>query len=313
MEHMELLYHFYNGAWSDVHVATLQKQDAFLTIQVHALKAPYLLHQMLAVSALYLSITRPEKQAHYKRLAESLHARALSLVNEMVGVGDPSAELALLMFSSLVGIQMLCDTLRYRKGDLDSFLEAFVQYSHIHRDVKIVADTSKHLLEDPSAGLLSQLCDESKSTDFSGEASPGPECAALRSMLTRVSTKSPELEACRDAIDQLQNLFDASNASPTVGAHMIFAWATAIPPEFVGCLTRKVPEAFVILAYYAGFLHRHSGLWVVGDGATFLIKSISDLLMPEWNEYLVWPISVMGSHPNDQKQRLRELILAGWL
>jgi hypothetical protein len=64
-------------------------------------------------------------------------------------------------------------------------------------------------------------------------------------------------------------------------------------------LSRRKPEALIILAHYAVLLHRRRRVWLVGNVGWILIQEISKFLGTFWKTWLDWPNEVIAPHQGD--------------
>ncbi|PVH79094.1 hypothetical protein DL98DRAFT_560910 [Cadophora sp. DSE1049] len=258
----------------------------------HGLKNPYLMHEILAVSALHLSTLRPHQQEFYRNEATELQTCALSLFNN-APVGHTSENLpSVVLFSSFLGIHVLFDTLLFRPADFSLFVGRFIEYLRLHRGVFTIVKGSWSRLQETDlrpllgAGRLGQV-----------ETESGTECDALKSLMQSADLSQGSIEACQQALNCLQWVFDALRIGDTEGSgevDLILAWPIMISPQFTELLSQCQPEALVILAYYAVVLHYRRDLWIINDGGRFLIESITRYLGPYWQQWLKLPASVLS-------------------
>ncbi|EHK49339.1 hypothetical protein TRIATDRAFT_297937 [Trichoderma atroviride IMI 206040] len=68
-----------------------------------------------------------------------------------------------------------------------------------------------------------------------------------------------------------------------------------VSARFGDMVRSRIPEALVILSFYAVLLHRHRSFWVFGDSGRFLIQSISTYLGTKWEQWLLWPNSQLAA------------------
>jgi hypothetical protein len=71
------------------------------------------------------------------------------------------------------------------------------------------------------------------------------------------------------------------------------AWPVLISFEFLQMLRQRRPEALVILAHWAVFLHYHRDFWVFGDSGRFLLESTRKYLGTYWDDWMAWPMEVL--------------------
>ncbi len=255
----------------------------------YALTTPYLMHQILAMSALELSTRTTESRNFYREYAIGLQNRALSLFNE----SNPALEVTsancvhMFLFSSSVGVHLLCDTLHYERDSLEGFIDRFTHCLSVYRGVLAIIGQCRHLLHETELepGLkLSQVLKQQMDAS-------GSECDALQDLINAADVTPSTQKAYREPVLYLQQVFDAQRAASgnKTRVHLAFAWPMLISPDFVDMLRQRQAGALVILAHYAVLLHRGRALWLIGDGGQFLIESICGSLGSNWQEWLKFP------------------------
>jgi hypothetical protein len=255
----------------------------------YALTTPYLMHQVLATSALELSIRTTESHDLYREYATGLHNSALALFNESNPVLEVTQAncVPMFLFSSMVGVYLLCETLHYQRDSLEGFIESFTQCLNVYRGVLAVISQCRHLLREtelePRLGLseiLAQPTDES-----------GTECDALKDLVNAADVSPSSRKAYRESVLFLQRVF---NVQRTVSGNKLrmpvaLAWPIFISPDFLDLIHPLQAEALVILAHYAVLLYSGRDLWMIGDGGQFLIESICGRLGSNWERWLEFP------------------------
>ncbi|KAH8692877.1 hypothetical protein BGW36DRAFT_385395 [Talaromyces proteolyticus] len=289
--HMELIIHLLTD--HDVFSLSLGdpafSTDPGLSIGLKkGLEFPYLLYQCLAFSSLHLAFVPSDKSNIYRHQAASLQTRALSLFNSMGTEVDESNCVGVLLFSSILGLHLLTDTLAERtSGSLDAFVEKYVQCIEIHRGVYSIAIAAwPYLMKSDLEPVISS------SSSFTSRTPTGDDCQLLSKLIESAACLGEEdKEACRRMIRYLQIGFDAVSTELEQGYrhYMIYTWLMLAPPKFTDLLTAKTPEAFVLLAYYAILLHYGRHLWQVGDAGLYIIRIIIEYLGPEWQTWLDFP------------------------
>ncbi|KAF2103752.1 hypothetical protein NA57DRAFT_50621 [Rhizodiscina lignyota] len=261
----------------------------------HALTTPYLMHQILATSALHLSTRTPESRNFYREYSAGLQNRALSLFNESNPVLEvtPANCVQMFLFSSLVGVHLLCDALHYQRDSIEVFIDGFTRCLNVYRGVLAVIDQSRHLLRETELGSVLEMSHVLMgSTDTS---TSGSECDALRSLIDAADVPPSSRKAYRESLFYLQQVFDAQRAAP--GNKTVFAWPVLVSPAYVDLLRQRQAEALIILAHYAVILHHSRHLWLIGNGGQFLVESISGSLGSNWQEWLKFPNAGLRGEP----------------
>lgn len=295
VNHMELLLHFFlskAAAYTESERQSELLDLATNLIMQKSMGNATLLHQVLAISARYLSIKRPERHDFYSQQAVQLQSRAIELFNQTSTFDESNCE-ALLLFSSLLNRQVLADALGNREGDFPTFLDRFLLAGHLQRGIKVVSHETWPMLLNSDLKPLLQSCDANP-VNRQGK---GSECTLLRQLIVLSSTLDPmSREACRSAIHFLQIGFDDVK-NPIAGYaayNMIYSWFIFVPDHFINLLTQHKPEALAILAFYAVLLHLERDNWVVGDAGAFLLRGLSEYLGIDWGHWLEWPLQQLA-------------------
>jgi hypothetical protein len=288
LDHMELLIHLTQD--SDmfnlgVGIDSNHASDLALGLK-EALKAPYLMHELLAFSAQHLAHVHPARSLHYLHQAMSLQTRAISLFNATWSEVDESNCVAVVLFSSVLGHHLLAETLSKRDvRGLEAFVAHYVQCVEIHRGIYTIAKSAWPLLMESELEPIMSM-----SSNFTSQTPVGNDCQSVQDLVDRsVSLSQEEKHACRIAIQYLQVGFDAVALVADHGYnrhHMIYTWTMLVPLDVTNMLARKQPEVLILLAYYAVLLHRGKDLWQVGNAGEYIFNLIAKYLDSEWGMWL---------------------------
>jgi hypothetical protein len=189
-----------------------------------ALEAPYLMHQILAVSSRRLAVLEPGRADRFLEDAIRLQTKAVSIYNETAAKAqiDQTNCSALLLFCSLLGRHLLVDLLARRDADFSDFLSRFLEFLSISRGLMAMSATAWDLLlQSDIKHLVLWALEISQSTP------QGHHCHALQ----RLVAESKELdssakEACMAAIACLQVGFDSLLGGDVRNQRylMVFMW-----------------------------------------------------------------------------------------
>jgi hypothetical protein len=284
--HLELFHHFITDILKFLGFDNFSFEGSAIDMTGYILTAPFLMNQVLAFSALHLSIIRPERQDFYQYHAAQLQTHALSEFNGSEPDLSPANCVPTFLFSSCLGMHVLSDKLLFRPDDFEAFLDDFIQSLRMHRGVRAVTNQSWHLLL--QTPLKSFLENEGKILE---EGIPGDECFKLLSFLDTMSFDPAIRAVYEQTIKDLQKAFNGSRA-PSANVSKIgpvIFWPVIIPPEYIDLLSERRPEALAILSHFGGLLHMHREMWTFGNSGLYLICSINKYLGPEWEGWLRWP------------------------
>lgn len=274
MFHMELLLHFSFA----IYVPELDEDNSATSLILKAaLTSPYLMHEVLALSARHLATTRPDNSDWYLHQAVDLQTKALTLFNNSHRHDGQDASISRLLFSSILGRHILTDTLAYRGLEFSQFLSRFIQGVRVHRGTRAVTQAYgwENLLSSEIGPLMAKGIDPQRLED---PTALHPHSQTLISQASSLS--AGERLACSRAVQMIETALDDVKSPDTslFGLRIIFVWPILLPDEFISLLERQVLEAITILGRYASLLQAGRHLWQVQDAGTYLSDLISDLL-----------------------------------
>ncbi|KAH6869071.1 hypothetical protein B0T10DRAFT_501925 [Thelonectria olida] len=211
-----------------------------ITIAVdNTLTAPYLLDQLLALSALHRAVSEsdPATASVYHQQATELQTRALTVFNKAKADISQMNHLTSFLFATLLGVHVLCDTLASHRNSPTAFVSSFVAYVRLHRGVRAVTSTYwKEILQSDLKPLLYII----EWTDRANKVEPGTETAEMRAFLEAAPGLSPlSLEACLATLKRVQWVLDMIKLEPTrfdLAVHAIMAWPLLIPDVYIDAL-----------------------------------------------------------------------------
>jgi hypothetical protein len=288
MLHIQLLHHFTTETANTLLLDTEGAQKPQTVTMKAALSAPYLMQEILALSALHLSVLHPAQREFYHHQASGLQTRALTIFNGSHLEVDAENCIPIVIFSSMLAMHSLCDVVSGPNEDFSNFLNSFIHCLDLHRGIRAITSHSWRLLRQSELQGVLEAGEEMHRTDNL----MGKECDELRALFRPTDLGQASMKACEAAIDHLQRSFDMQHMSN--GGDTSFAsWPVLVPTEYMDLVMKRSPEALVILAHWAVVLHSHRGNWFIGDSGRYLINSISRHLGSYWDNWMAWPNSVL--------------------
>nr|AFK23402.1 Zn2Cys6 transcription regulator [Cordyceps militaris] len=295
IHHMRLILHFSISNVAPEMPDHVGKDGTALVLRL-ALETPYLLYQVLAISARHLAYLHPADFQYYYSQAIALQTSAIERFSASQPVRSDAAMPAVL-FSALLSRHSLVDTLYAVQTDFVAFIDAFVQCAQLQRGTRaVVARVSWSAL---LASELAPFLHWGRNTAASERvAKRGRECDQLLRLVAITPGLDPVArEACRSAVHHLQaGLDDLADPTPDKNSYqMITGWPVFLLEEFLDLLSRHRPEAAAIMGWYAVLLHRGRHMWQIGDAGAFILSSLVDYLGAEWSHWLEWPRFIIES------------------
>ncbi|KAK4160835.1 hypothetical protein QBC43DRAFT_269711 [Cladorrhinum sp. PSN259] len=298
--HLELLNHFQTQLLQSI---GLDQMVAVVRLTVtEAFANPFLMDQLLALSAAHKS-TLPDTthlRDHYRTEATRLQTRALAQFNETQASLSDKDPMPVFLFSTFLGQHVLYDTLQQvssHEGDMAALIDTLGQCLSIHHGIAHIAGQSWTEL----TPRLPPEFEEHKERHL--EASdlannPESECYPLMQLLKGSQMDESSVQDCALAVERLQQLIHAQRSfqmmklsEPLI--NFVQEWPVRVPQGYITLVKERRPEALMVLAHYSVLLHQARDCWVVGNAGSFLIRSIRDYL-PDWRDWLEWPISCIG-------------------
>jgi hypothetical protein len=260
----------------------------------HAATTPYLMHQVLSISALHLSIIQPSQSRFYRAQSTGLQTRALHLFKESYPVLQLTTEnsTTMFLFTTMLGVSLLGEALQHHRSSLDDFLGRFATCLDVYRGIKTVSVEGWHLLSQTEVSTHLMW-----SRSVMSEIRGGAESERWSNLFEDTDMSMEAQSACLKAATKLDRLLDLQIAehTNTLGrkCFAMFVWPADLNPTFVELLRQAQPEALVILAHYAIFLMQSSELWLIGDAGKWLVQSIAKVLNPAMLRHIDAPLQVL--------------------
>ncbi|KAJ5381328.1 uncharacterized protein N7496_003756 [Penicillium cataractarum] len=283
--HVELLHNLFLESANWVNAREVSSSMSFPDMLKTGLEAPYMLNMLLAISALNLSIVKPDRRDYYRHHATQLQSHALNNFNSLSPGFDQDTCIPMFLFAAVLGLHLLCETLVFREGNFESFLDRFVQYLRLHQGIRtITAEGRWEYLR--QSNLKPFLAFSERLPPMDSEF--GPVCETLYQRVQGSEKSEARLKVYRQTIQALQAVMTALDSeNERLGA--LVAWPVMISTSYVDLVASHQEEALVILAYYGALIHPSRNNWMFQDGGQFLIESVTQHLGPAWHEWLEWP------------------------
>ncbi|KOS21770.1 hypothetical protein ESCO_002195 [Escovopsis weberi] len=320
-QHLIILHHTFTSVERDSIVARDQMQGVVEIAIRDAVEAPYLIDQLLALSALHLAARidsgdsrKAGNPAALRHQATELQTRAVSSFTRLTAdlpTEDKATCVPRFLFTSLLSLQVLAETLHQhrqfpnadngRPTPLHDFIKRMVDCMRLHRSMlSLIRPTWNYLLQTELFPLLRTSHDAANEAEI--KVSQGTECRHLEQLIRAPPDSTgagPPLDpasasACLSCIDRLQWAFDMQNSLPDQDVpHAACSFIIMNPSEFADVLQTLRPEALIILAYFSVLLHRCRKFWVFENVGANIIRAIVGHLGPRWRDALAWPLRVI--------------------
>lgn len=278
------------------YMAADDDQYPLIEYALHATdSAPYVLDQLLALSALHCSTQNLDIATDFSFHATDLQTRAL---RTFTAAKDDAAPVPSFVFASLLGIHILYTSLAQRHSSVAAFVAGFVRYLRIHRGVRSVIDGHWDGICGSSLKPLLSTSTWIQENEMSGS---GSETYRLRDLMeTLPDQSSSSVKASLDALGYVQWMLDLKTRAPANsgrGVQVTLAWPLVVSDDYVECLYQHRPEALAVLAFFGAALHQHPEFWGFSNAGPGLVRLIAEHIGPFWCEGLTWPRDFTANLP----------------
>jgi hypothetical protein len=305
---LDLLEHFKNSTYLDVGHNSASRRLWQTTIPLLACSHSFLMHGILACSALHLAYLNPTESEQYQLIAAYHQNRALPAFRSAIANANKDTCNALFSFSQLLIIY--CFASEGQSGDLLLVREkdelGLPDWLHIIRGNCTIFKTIWKFIEN---GPLTPL----KMERIDGEhLSPVPEnpqyARRLSGLLAAISFPGKNRIAQQvieappsplpDALLELSRAFSKAHVARSRSVFTIwtalYIWPAQVSQDYLDLLKDRDPAALILLAHYCILLEPLDSHWYMSGSSKRLLSRIYNQLDQEWRQWLHWPLEEIG-------------------
>ncbi|KKK13260.1 hypothetical protein AOCH_007479 [Aspergillus ochraceoroseus] len=259
-----------------------------------AMRHPFLMHGILALSALHLAVTdNADIKDHYIRTSKDHRNQALLGLTKVSGKSKPSHCNATFTLSNILMIFSFALPEIMEPSPNRCVLDELHQ---VFQSTRESIDMLVNIIDSVGNGELRPLLQH----DTSHPRMPDTSRLAIMS-LARLNANLARQDAHHEkdlydaTIKQLGYSLDKVSQG---GETMIvaFQWIFHVPSQYIELFRQREPFALVILAHYAVIIHSLRGHWWMGEWGARLIQEIGQCLDTNWRNSLSWVLDATGCY-----------------
>lgn len=263
-----------------------------------ALSHPFLMHGILALSALHLARTGPERsrRASYLGRAVAHQNQALALFRGLLGDFNEANAKAMFAFSNIVVVYTFGFPHTPDIQDPWACVDDLYQVLVLTRGVQQVIRSPTDFLAGSFAPILQMedcqapLPEDAKTViDQLYEAN---NACGLRDTNHDAEIYESTIEIFAE---MLSWVYGGLTASTIAGR-----WAIRLPPRFLGLLREREPLALVMLAHYCVLLQYLKHRWCFDEWCMRLAQAVWTILDDQWRPLVHWAMEILGENFRDQ-------------
>lgn len=250
-----------------------------------ALTQPFLMHGILALSALHLARTKGDSRAAYIGAAVAHQNQALALFRERLDDIDSSNAKAMFALSSIVAVYAFGFPQSPDSGDPRTCVDDLYRVLVLSRGVQQVISKASSSLQESSFRPLLQFDDYTPYLPDSARSAIERLREANHDCGARDSTHDTTSHglAIDKLAEELSAVYGGLNSITVAGR-----WAIRLKPHYVDSLRERKPLALVILAYYCVLLHHLRQNWCLAEWGARVATAIWILLDEQWRALAHW-------------------------
>lgn len=295
---LELL-HFYTtvSIYDFLDTKTYTKLFGQEVVQL-AFQFPFLMHEILSISALHLAHLRPEKRLLYGHASDAHAATGLSLYQPQIARLTYKNCHACFAFSTWIWVHAWTaqdvskpSTIFFSPNNQDDE-DVHIKWIALHRGTNSIIETLWPVLKD---GPLGGIFDPWVALDPKRPDPLSEEEKLVLDELPHVWQNSESLspenkEALEKSISKLRRTYSMLTHNTNISRiAIVLAWFSAVTDEYLRMLERKIPEALLLAIHFCPTLKSLNHLWWMKGKAENLLQTLLDALGEGWDKWTVWP------------------------
>lgn len=287
LEHMELLHH-YTVSTSLTFSSSAPAREVWQNrVPRIAMQADYVLHTLLAMSALHLSHLRPHARMSYWAAGAQLYDTALSKAQvEMENVTEANCT-AVYIFSILTAFYSLAQngevaSRSNQTRDVDDDEGDILSWVFLFSGIKMMLNLPHRAIL--HRGELAPMFEQGSIRALKTRSYPTCDTERILELLREIVPDTEEQVIYRDAIQHLQKSFHAvlGQSSAVVETTDIFVWLFDVSEEYMGRLkTREGPAVAIFICYSLLVSQCREVWWAKGWGQWISVRLRHGLLDQE--------------------------------
>lgn len=262
-------------------------------IPKEAFAHPFLMHGILAMSALHMAHNGADNQAMYRNVAMEHYNVILLTFRPMLSRITAGNCDSLLAASSLIAIIALAFPQTYESSMPLSTIDEIVKISQLGRGIRNLVDSARGWFAHGPFGAFVKMGIMNTSA-----ALPKDESDAIDLLHNENSALEDEKEESKAMFSAVINLLEKAFKAATVSANdpgNAILWIIFIGHEFDDALKRRRPMALIILAHYAVILHEFRQHWWSRSWGYRLVNEVCESLSIEIHHAIQWPLQRVGT------------------
>jgi len=270
-------------------------------IPSEALKHPFLMHGVLALSALHIACLRPMQATHYASLCDKHQASALASYRQILTHITDDVAGALFALATILSISSIArGTLRASQMEGSQYIsvESICELLFLTRGVREVKEATGELVSKGPFSVVLYGHDVSADVEVTLSPKLMGVFRELERMVHEHCIDTDQRKHCSEALAYLHSVYLSMLAKYSLGdlemGH-VWRWTAMLSYDFIRMVQAEFPPALVITAYFTVAAMMLRDMWFVTTWGKYALDGIRVALKGQLEEYLAWPEEQMAS------------------
>ncbi|KAH6672083.1 hypothetical protein B0J14DRAFT_86181 [Halenospora varia] len=294
---LELL-HFYTASTSLTFSNAPERRHVWqYVVPKIAFSHEFLLHGLLALSALHLSRISPERKDSLRANASAHHATALPMFRAALESIDSLNCHACSAFGTIIAVYEWASSehtrgLFFANGKSPSEADTVEWVQLLRGSGGIVRCYYEEIIKGP----LEPILHWDNAAEHEAESNPteAAKFLALEQLwnATGVSVSAVEVDSLNEALRWLKIIYTIiatphNNQDPASAA---LSWPVRVPSLFFLMVNNRQPAALILLSHFCLLLNKVEDFWWVRGMSRRVLQEINEALGEEWETWIGWPL-----------------------
>jgi hypothetical protein len=283
----------------------------------------FLMHEILALSALHLSQVRPHKASLYRHASDTHLATALALFQTEIANLSASNCDACFAFSITVFAHAWASQNPKKPSALFFPPPAtaeedpdvlHVQWVRLHRGShNIVLNFYPAIRKGPLEPLFAPWAGLDRNHSTPLPPVEEEQISALSSAWHLPHMPPSQIAILDETLFTVRRVFSLMANNPSISKlSSVMAWFGMISEDYLALLEQKIPEALLVVVFYCVALKKAEHMWWLRGKGENLLRTVLAELGPGWERYTAWPVQqVLGQEGVGRDFRIRGMLIDG--
>ncbi|KAI1633481.1 hypothetical protein F4809DRAFT_644432 [Biscogniauxia mediterranea] len=294
MQSLMLIHHYSTSVYSTLSGGDTTDDLWRVTVPTLAWSHEYLMHGLLAISALHYAYNHPDQRKEYLIVSTYYQNLALEYFSSRLsGINEDNCK-AYFLLSALIFSFSQCSIANPEDREepvSPSDVAQLFRLLHGIQSILNFEQFSKWIREGPLAVLFQPW--DKEIGDGTGEFHH--RFVELSDTLRRNPPYSDSIDAeslslCQLAIEALDATHSCVLKKPKEGYRRLWLWPFLLPQSFIELIDKDHPIALIILAHYAVFTRPFENQnWLLKGWSDSVMAMVERNLDEQWQEWIDWP------------------------